>query len=86
MFTELFFIMSSIWQHQFYYLFGFLGLVLIILVVTCAEIAIAPTYFQLTSEDYRWWWRAFLSSQQASQSSPAVKTARLRFGTWPPRR
>ena len=26
-FTEMFFIMSSIWQHQFYYLFGFLMLV-----------------------------------------------------------
>merc|ERR1719363_9434 len=60
-FTELFFIMSSLWQHQFYYLFGFLGLVLVILVVTCAEISIALTYFQLTAEDYQWWWRAFLS-------------------------
>jgi len=61
-FTELFFIMSSIWQHQFYYLFGFLVLVLIILVITCAEISIALTYFQLTSEDYCWWWRSFLAS------------------------
>merc|ERR1711959_529657 len=61
-FTELFFIMSSIWQHQFYYLFGFLILVLLILIVTCAEISIALTYFQLTSEDYRWWWRSFFSS------------------------
>merc|ERR1712113_89016 len=61
-FTELFFIMSSLWQHQFYYLFGFLGLVLVILIVTCAEISIALTYFQLTSEDYNWWWRSFLSS------------------------
>jgi len=61
-FTELFFIMSSLWHHQFYYLFGFLGLVLVILVVTCAEISIALTYFQLTSEDYRWWWRSFLAS------------------------
>merc|ERR1712110_1148736 len=61
-FTELFFIMSSLWQHQFYYLFGFLALVLCILIVTCAEISIALTYFQLTSEDYNWWWRAFLSS------------------------
>lgn len=60
-FTELFFIMSSIWQHQFYYLFGFLALVLVILLITCAEIAMALTYFQLTSEDYNWWWRAFLS-------------------------
>merc|ERR1711959_567713 len=61
-FTELFFIMSSIWQHQFYYLFGFLVLVVIILVITCAEISIALTYFQFTSEDYRWWWRSFFAS------------------------
>merc|ERR1711977_527749 len=61
-FTELFFIMSSLWQHQFYYLFGFLALVMLILIVTCSEISIALTYFQLTSEDYNWWWRSFFSS------------------------
>merc|ERR1711988_328701 len=61
-FTELFFIMSSIWLHQFYYLFGFLALVLVIVVVTCAEISIALTYFQLTSEDYTWWWTSFFAS------------------------
>merc|ERR1719389_481581 len=61
-FTELFFIMSSIWQHQFYYLFGFLALVLVILLITCAEISIALTYFQLTCEDYQWWWPSFFSS------------------------
>merc|ERR1719215_295693 len=61
-FTELFFIMSSLWQHQFYYLFGFLALVMLILMVTCSEISIALTYFQLTSEDYHWWWRSFFAS------------------------
>merc|ERR1712037_599475 len=61
-FTELFFIMSSIWQHQFYYLFGFLALVLMILGITCGEISIAMTYIQLTQEDYHWWWRSFCSS------------------------
>merc|ERR1719271_2163966 len=65
-FTELFFIMSSLWQHQFYYLFGFLALVLVILLVTCAEISIALTYFQLTSEDYHWWWRSFFSSASSA--------------------
>jgi transmembrane 9 superfamily protein 2/4 len=65
-FTELFFIMSSLWQHQFYYLFGFLALVLLILMVTCAEISIALTYFQLTSEDYNWWWRSFLASASSA--------------------
>jgi len=61
-FTELFFIMSSIWQHQFYYLFGFLMLVIVILVITCAEISITLAYFQLTNEDYNWWWRSFFTS------------------------
>merc|ERR1712061_333799 len=65
-FTELFFIMSSLWQHQFYYLFGFLALVLCILIVTCAEISIALTYFQLTNEDYNWWWRSFFSSASSA--------------------
>merc|ERR1712151_300145 len=63
---ELFFIMSSLWQHQFYYLFGFLALVLIILIVTCAEISIALTYFQLTSENYQWWWRSFFASASSA--------------------
>ena len=35
---------------------------LLILVVTCAEISIVMAYFQLCSEDYNWWWRAFLTS------------------------
>merc|ERR1740130_1838525 len=65
-FTELFFIMSSIWQHQFYYLFGFLMLVIAILIVTCAEISIALTYFQLTSEDYTWWWRSWAASASSA--------------------
>ena len=61
-FIELFFILSSIWLHQFYYVFGFLLLVFIILVSTCAEITIVMCYFQLCAEDYHWWWRSFLTS------------------------
>ncbi|XP_058785966.1 transmembrane 9 superfamily member 8-like [Vicia villosa] len=61
-FIELFFILTSIWLNQFYYIFGFLFLVFIILVVTCAEITIVLCYFQLCSEDYLWWWRSYLTS------------------------
>merc|ERR1719316_2424044 len=61
-FTELFFILTSIWMHQFYYLFGFLALVLVILFITCGEITVVLCYFQLCAEDYRWWWRSFLTS------------------------
>ena len=52
-FIELFFILTSIWLHKFYYIFGFLTLVFAILIVTCMEITIVLCYFQLCSEDYR---------------------------------
>ncbi|XP_028807134.1 transmembrane 9 superfamily member 8 [Neltuma alba] len=61
-FIELFFILTSIWLNQFYYIFGFLFLVFIILLVTCAEITVVLCYFQLCSEDYLWWWRSYLTS------------------------
>jgi transmembrane 9 superfamily protein 2/4 len=61
-FVEVFYVLSSIWMHQFYYLFGFLFLVLVILLLTCAEITVVMAYFQLCCEDYHWWWRAYLSS------------------------
>lgn len=61
-FIQSYFILSSIWLHQYYYLFGFLFVVFLILVVTSAEISVVFAYFQLCNEDYRWWWRSFLSS------------------------
>lgn len=60
--VELFFVMSALWLHQIYYIFGFLFLVMIILVATCAETTILMCYFQLCNEDYRWWWRSMISS------------------------
>ena len=56
-FIELFFIFSAIYENQFYYLFGFLFLVFIILAISCSQISIVMVYFQLCGEDYRWWWR-----------------------------
>lgn len=61
-FIELFFIFSAIWENQYYYLFGFLFLVFLIVVISCCEIAVVMTYFQLCAEDYHWWWRSFVAS------------------------
>jgi transmembrane 9 superfamily protein 2/4 len=58
-FLELFFIMSSLWMDQYYYVFGFLFLTFAILLLTCAEITVLFNYFQICGEDYRWWWRSF---------------------------
>ncbi|XP_063850954.1 transmembrane 9 superfamily member 4-like [Scylla paramamosain] len=62
MFIELFFILSAIWENQFYYLFGFLFLVFVILVVSCGQISVVMVYFQLCGEDYHWWWRSLITS------------------------
>jgi len=61
-FIELFFILSSIWFRQYYYLFSFLFIVFVILIITCAEITIIMCYFHICNEDYNWWWRAYLTS------------------------
>ena len=50
MFIELFFIFSAIWENQFYYMFGFLFLVYIILTISCSQISIVLAYFQLCGE------------------------------------
>jgi len=65
-FIELFFIFNSIWFHKIYYVFGFLFLVFGIMIVTCSQVTILMAYFHLCAEDYRWWWRSFLTSGSAS--------------------
>ncbi|XP_017700410.1 transmembrane 9 superfamily member 11-like [Phoenix dactylifera] len=62
LFIELFFIMSSLWMGRVYYVFGFLFVVLILLVVVCAEVSLVLTYMHLCVEDWRWWWKAFFAS------------------------
>jgi transmembrane 9 superfamily protein 2/4 len=49
-FIELYFIMSSIWSHKVYYVFGFLFLVFSVLTITCSEVSILMCYFHLCSE------------------------------------
>ncbi|XP_017858464.1 PREDICTED: transmembrane 9 superfamily member 2 [Drosophila arizonae] len=61
-FIQLFFILSSLWSNQMYYMFGFLFLVFLILIITCSETTILLCYFHLCAEDYHWWWRSFLTS------------------------
>ncbi|KAE9548073.1 hypothetical protein FO519_008716 [Halicephalobus sp. NKZ332] len=61
-FTQLSFILNSIWAHQIYYMFGFLSLVFVLLVIICSETTVLMTYFYFRSGDYNWWWRSFLTS------------------------
>lgn len=45
-----FVLFQAIWENQFYYLFGFLFLVFVILAICVSQISIVITYFQLVSE------------------------------------
>lgn len=58
----LFFRLTSIWLHQFYCIFGFLFIVFVILMVTCAEITVILCYFEFCSENYNWGWRSYLTA------------------------
>jgi transmembrane 9 superfamily protein 2/4 len=61
-YVELFFIMTSMWMDQFYYVFGFTLIVFLILLITCAEVTVLLVYYQLCAENHRWWWFAFITS------------------------
>ena len=60
-FIELLFVFQSLWQDKsgYYYVFGFLSVVSIILILTIAEVTVVTIYIQLCSEDYNWWWHSF---------------------------
>ncbi|KAE8673078.1 Transmembrane 9 superfamily member 11 [Hibiscus syriacus] len=62
LFIELFFILSRIWLGRFYYVFGFLLIVFLLLIIVCAKVSLVLTYMHLCFEDWRWWWNAFFAS------------------------
>jgi len=61
-YVELFFIMTSLWMDQFYYVFGFTFAVFLILNLTCSATTILSCYYQLCAENHRWWWFSFITS------------------------
>jgi transmembrane 9 superfamily protein 2/4 len=61
-YVEFFFIMTSMWMDQFYYVFGFTLIVFLILCITCAEVTVLLVYYQLCAENHRWWWYSFFTS------------------------
>ena len=63
---EVYYIVESVWMHQFFYMFGILAIIFLLLIVTCVEMSILMTYFQLCAEDYHWWWNSFLCGASVS--------------------
>ncbi|EDV23172.1 uncharacterized protein TRIADDRAFT_37943 [Trichoplax adhaerens] len=64
--VELYYIFATTWGREQYTLYGILFVVYVILLSVTVCISIALTYFQLSNEDYRWWWRSFNNTGFAS--------------------
>ena len=60
-FIEMYFIFTSFWNYKFYYVYGFMLLVYLILFIVTTCVTIVATYFLLNSEYWRWQWISFLS-------------------------
>ncbi|ODQ53524.1 hypothetical protein SAICODRAFT_56457 [Saitoella complicata NRRL Y-17804] len=86
-FVELMYILRTLWVDQtgYYYLYGFLILIALILALTILEISIIYTYLLLSAQNPNWWWRAFVIG-----ASPAIWVfvysvvwhGRVRGGEW----
>lgn len=59
-FIEIFFIFASIWSYKYYYVYGFLASVIVILITIQVCVAIVGTYILLNAENYHWKWTSFL--------------------------
>lgn len=59
--VEMLIIMTSILEHQTYHVVGSFIVMLIALPITCEEMSIVMTHFQLNRKDYQWLWNSFLT-------------------------
>lgn len=60
-YIELLFLFSAMWGQYVYRLYGMLFIAFFVTVIITSFITIALTYFQLSAEDHRWWWRSFFN-------------------------
>uniref|UniRef100_A0A2P2I9F1 Transmembrane 9 superfamily member n=1 Tax=Hirondellea gigas TaxID=1518452 RepID=A0A2P2I9F1_9CRUS len=60
-YIELHYVFTAVWGDRVYTLFGILFVAFILLLLVTSFVTIVLTYFQLTIEDHRWWWRALIS-------------------------
>ncbi|KAF2093441.1 hypothetical protein NA57DRAFT_61556 [Rhizodiscina lignyota] len=60
-FVELLFVFKNMWQDKtgYYYVFGFMAVVGVILLLTIVEVTIVAVYMRLCAENHHWHWYAF---------------------------
>lgn len=55
----MYYLFSSFWHYQYYYVFGFLGIIMFNVLLVCVCMTILIVYLHLNREDHNWWWLAF---------------------------
>ena len=58
----MYFMFTPFWNYKFYFVFGFMLLVYVILCIVSLCTTIVAVYFILNAENYHWHWISFLSS------------------------
>ena len=58
---EIYYIYLTLWGRQFFALYSIILILFVILLFVAACISVTLTYFQLSLEDYHWWWRSVYS-------------------------
>ncbi|CAM9269803.1 unnamed protein product, partial [Chrysoparadoxa australica] len=61
-FIEMYFIFTSFWNYKYYYVYGFVALVYVLLATVIVCTTIVATYFVLNAENYHWQWISFGSA------------------------
>ena len=56
---ELYFVLTSFWGYRFYFVYGFMLAIFVILILVTACSSVVVTYAILSGEDHRWHWAAF---------------------------
>lgn len=59
-YLELHYLFDAVWGHAMYELWGILAIVFVLLLVVTALTSVALIFFQLSAENWKWWWNAFL--------------------------
>jgi hypothetical protein len=65
-YIELHYVFNSVWGSKVYTLYGILSLAALMVAFVGMAVVILFTYFHLNAEDYRWWWRSYLSGASVS--------------------
>lgn len=60
-YMELHYVFRSLWGHQMYTLYGILMIAFTLSLAVAGVVSMILTYLHLNMEDYRWWWRSFIS-------------------------